>query len=216
MNELTLPTLNAEELRVLGSLMEKAKVTPEYYPMTINGLISACNQKTSRNPVVNFDESTVTVALDSLKKKGLVSTVVGGGSRVTKYKHNFAIVFPLVPAELAALCLLMLRGPLTAGEIKNMSGRLYDFESLDEVQRVLEQLEQSSPAYIVQLAKRPGQKEGRYMHVLGGPIDEANFEELYSPAVNSNSSELTQRVQKLEEELAKLRADFDELMRQLS
>lgn len=216
MNELTLPTLNPEELRVLGALMEKAKVTPEYYPMTINGLLSACNQKTSRNPVVNYDESTVTTALDNLKKKGLVSTVVGGGSRVTKYKHNFAIVFPLVPAEIAALCLLLLRGPLTAGEINNMSGRLYDFESLDEVQSVLQRLEQSSPAYIVQLAKRPGQKEARYMHLLGGAIDEANFEEAYSPAIPANSSEMAQRVQKLEEDLAKLREEFDALMRQLS
>ena len=215
MNELTLPTLNPEELRMLRTLMEKAKVTPEYYPMTINGLLSACNQKTSRNPVVNYDESTVTTALDNLKKKGLVSTVVGGGSRVTKYKHNLAIVFPLVPAEIAALCLLLLRGPLTAGEINNMSGRLYDFESLDEVQSVLQQLEQSSPAYIVQLAKRPGQKEARYMHLLGGAIDEANFE-AYSPAIPANSSEMAQRVQKLEEDLAKLREEFDALMRQLS
>ncbi len=120
----SLPQLSFEEIRVLGSLLEKSKTTPEYYPMTINSLQAACNQKSSRKPVVNYDESTIVETLDSLKKKGLVSTVIGGGSRVTKYKHNIAIQFPLVPAELADLCLLFLRGALTAGEMTSNSGSL--------------------------------------------------------------------------------------------
>src|ERR1700754_4953751 len=113
----TLPVLDATELRVLGSLMEKSKTTPDYYPMTLNGLTAACNQKTSRRPVVQYDDNTVIEALNTLKKRGLISTATGGSIRSVKYKHNFAIVFPLIPAELAILCLLMLRGPQTPGEI---------------------------------------------------------------------------------------------------
>jgi len=154
-----LPVLTAEELRVLGALMEKARATPEYYPMTVKGLLSACNQKTSRNPVVNYDEQLVIHTLDALRKKGLVSTATGAGSRTTKYKHNFAIVYPLVPADLAVICLLLLRGPLTPGEINNISGRLYDFESIEEVQNVLNALADSQPPFVVPLSKKPGQKE---------------------------------------------------------
>src|SRR5690606_29243135 len=130
----------AEEQRVLGALMEKARTTPEYYPLTLNALLAACNQKTSRRPVVSYDEHTVIAALDSLKRKGLVSTATGGSSRVTKYKHNFAIVHPLVPAEISVICLLLLRGPLTPGEINTNAGRLYEFESLAEVQELLDEL----------------------------------------------------------------------------
>lgn len=229
MNELMLPLLNAEEIRVLGSLMEKSKVTPEYYPMTVNGLLTACNQKTSRNPVVQYDESTVISTLDALKKKGLVSTVVGGTSRVTKYRHNFAVLFPLVPAEIAVICLLLLRGPLTPGEINNMSGRLYEFESLEEVQGVLKHLEQSTPSYLKTLPKRPGQKEIRYMHLLAGDLDETEWDDALTnqqtsqQATQQTSQQATQqvsileeRVSELEVQLAKLRAEFDEIIKQLS
>src|ERR1700710_2355657 len=135
-----LPILDAAELRVLGSLMEKSKTTPDYYPMTINGLTAACNQKTSRKPVVQYDEETVVLTINSLKKRGLVSTATGGSSRAVKYKHNFAIMFPVVPSEVALICLLMLRGPQTPGELNTNSGRLYEFESLDDVQEALEKL----------------------------------------------------------------------------
>src|SRR5476651_288584 len=108
---MNLPVLNATELRVLGSLMEKCRTTPEYYPMSLNGLTAACNQKTSRKPVVQYDEETVVLALDSLKKRGLISTATGGSSRTVKFKHNFAIVFPVLPSEVSIICLLLLRGP---------------------------------------------------------------------------------------------------------
>ena len=123
----TLPKLNNEEIRVLGSLMEKSRTTPDYYPMTLNSLTAACNQKSARRPVVQYDDDTVMRTLDSLKKRGLISTATGGSSRAIKYKHNFAIVFPVVPAEVAVICLLLLRGPQTPGEINNNSGRLYEF-----------------------------------------------------------------------------------------
>lgn len=214
-----LAQLTAEEIRVLGSLMEKSKTTPEYYPMTLNGLQTACNQKTSRKPVVQYDENTVIAALDSLKRKGLISTVVGGGSRVTKYKHNLAIQYPLLPQEVAVLCLLFLRGPLTAGEINSNSGRLYEFESLDEVQELLNKLAEDEPAYIQQLAKRPGQKEARYVHLFS-PFDESSFEDSSvandSPAASSRIAQLEERVESLEEQLSKLQAAFDKLMEELS
>src|ERR1700750_877700 len=139
----TLPVLDAEELRVLGSLMEKSKTTPDYYPMTINSLTAACNQKSSRRPVGQYEEDTVAQALNTLKRRGLISTATGGSIRSIKYKHNFAIVFPVLPSEVAIICLLMLRGPQTPGEINTNSGRMYEFESIEEVQEKLERL--SSP-----------------------------------------------------------------------
>jgi uncharacterized protein YceH (UPF0502 family) len=115
--------LNPLEIRVLGSLIEKDKTTPDYYPMTLNSLILACNQKSSRNPVVQYDDETVLMTLDTLKKKGLISTATGGTSRSIKYKHNFTLLFSLTTAELAVICLLFLRGSLTAGEVKSNSSR---------------------------------------------------------------------------------------------
>ncbi|WP_437917657.1 YceH family protein [Sphingobacterium sp. LRF_L2] len=214
---ITLPILSAEELRVLGSLLEKSKTTPEYYPMTLNSLQTACNQKTSRKPVVNYDEHTIVEALDTLRKRGLISTVVGGGSRVTKYKHNVAIQYPLIPQDLAALCLLILRGPLTAGEINSNAGRLFDFESLEEVQEVLNRLQEAEPAFVRQVAKRPGQKEVRYVHLLG-EVNEDDEDIFNYTDTNQGGKvqDLENRVVQLEQQLATLRAEFDNLMQQLS
>src|SRR5476651_1672097 len=166
-----LPVLDDTELRVLGALMEKSKTTPDYYPMTLNGLTAACNQKTSRRPVVQYDDNTVMKCLDSLKRRGLISTATGGSSRATKYKHNFAIVFPVVPAEVAVICLLILRGPQTPGELNTNSGRLWEFETLEEVQNVLERISSEVMPFVQQLPRRAGQKEVRYMHLLGGTVD---------------------------------------------
>lgn len=209
-----LPLLNAQEIRVLGSLIEKSKTTPDYYPMTLNALTLACNQKSSRKPVVEYDEETVVLTLDSLKKKGLISTATGGGSRAVKYKHNLAIAFPLVPAELAVICLLFLRGAQTPGEINTNSNRLYDFESLEDVQQVLEKLADPEMPYIVQLPKRTGQKEMRFMHLFSGEpaIEEDDIRE--EPARKS-VNELESRVATLEENYDQLKQDFDKLMKEL-
>lgn len=209
-----LPVLSAEEQRVLGVLMEKAKTTPEYYPLTLNALVAACNQKTSRKPVVQYDDNTVITTLDALRKKGLVSTVVGGSSRVTKYKHNFAVVYPVIPAEVAIICLLLLRGPQTPGELNTNSGRMYEFESLEEVQSFLDNLANADQPFVKQLPKRPGQKEARYMQLLGGttvPEDEDSVAEGIE-----TSAGLAPRLAKVEAELAALRAEFDKLMQELS
>ncbi len=213
----SLPILNAVELRVLGSLLEKSKTTPEYYPMTLNSLQAACNQKSSRKPVVSYDEHTIIETLDSLRKRGLISTVVGGGSRVTKYKHNVAIQYPLIPQDLAALCLLLLRGPLTPGEINSNAGRLFDFESIEEVQEVLTRLQEQDPPFVKMLTKRPGQKEVRYVHLLG-EVNEEDYEDTNS---NENTGgnkvqALEERVSSLETQLSALRAEFDQLMQQLT
>ncbi|MBK0381018.1 YceH family protein [Mucilaginibacter segetis] len=211
-NQQTLPVLNDAELRVLGALMEKSKTTPDYYPMTLNGLTAACNQKSARKPVVDYDESNVTLALDTLKRKGLISTATGGSSRAVKYKHNFAIVFPLAPAEVSVLCLLILRGPQTPGEINTNSGRMYEFENLDEVQTLLEKLASGDAPYIVQLPKRPGQKEARYRHLLGGTIPE---DDAPDDQPRRSSSEMEERLTKVEVELAELKEAFDKLMKEL-
>lgn len=209
-----LPILDATQIRVLGALMEKCKTTPDYYPMTLNGLAAACNQKTSRKPVVQYDESTIVSALNSLKIGGLISTATGGSNRNTKYKHNFAIVYPVVPAEVAIMCLLFLRGPQTPGEINTNSGRLHEFETLEEVQQTLEKLASESPAYIKQLPRKPGQKEQRYMHLFAGDI-ELIEEEYVNETPFKGNSELEERLAKVEEELAELKVNFDKLMKEL-
>lgn len=210
----SLPVLSQEEIRVLGVLMEKSKTTPEYYPMTINAITAACNQKTSRKPVVQYDEQTVTLTLDTLKRKSLISTATGGSSRTIKYKHNFAIVFPVTPQEVAVICLLMLRGAQTPGELNTNSGRLYEFESLDDVQAVLERLSEPELPYVLQLPKRAGQKEVRYTHLLGG-VPDLTVEESADDQYMKPSSNLESRLEKVEAELAELKLNFDKLMKEL-
>jgi len=209
-----LPDLSAEEQRVLGALIEKSRTTPDYYPMTLNSLTAACNQKSSRNPVVNYDEETITLTLNQLKIKGLISTATGGSSRATKYKHNLAIVYPLVPSELAIICLLLLRGPLTPGEINSNSGRLYEFESIEEVLAQLQKLSEEEPAFVKQLPKRTGQKEARFVHLLGEQA-ETTTEPETEPAVavaSFDATELENRIEILEKEVEELKELVNLLM----
>ena len=208
-----LPDLSIEEQRVLGSLIEKSRTTPDYYPMTLNSLTTACNQKSSRNPVVNFDDETVIHTLNSLKIKGLISTATGGSSRVTKYKHNLAIAYPLLPSQLAIICLLLLRGPLTPGEINNNSARLYEFETIEEVIEILRQLTEEEPAFVKLLPKKAGQKEARFVHLLG---EQAEIEELeivqQMPIPIQVNEELERRLANLEKEVEELKEMVNLLM----
>lgn len=210
----TLPQLDDAELRVLGSMMEKSRTTPDYYPMTINSLAAACNQKTSRNPVVQYDTETVVNAVNTLKRRGLVSTATGGTDRVVKYKHNFAIVYPVIPSEVAIICLLLLRGPQTPGELNTNSGRLYEFESIEEVQEMLDKLAGGDHPFIKQLPRRPGQKEARYIHLLGGSTDWTD-ESFASDTPHRSSGDLEARLSKVETELAGLKEAFEKLMKEL-
>ncbi|MCZ4223106.1 YceH family protein [Pedobacter rhodius] len=207
-----LPDLSAEEQRVLGSLIEKSRTTPDYYPMTLNSLTAACNQKSSRNPVVNYDDETVNLTLNSLKIKGLISTATGGSSRVIKYKHNLGIVYPLVPSELSILCLLLLRGPLTPGEINSNSGRLYEFDSIEEVLEQLQKLSEEEPAYVKQLPKKAGQKEARFIHLLGQQAEESSAEQEIPVRHAADGSALESRITKLEQELEELKELVNLLM----
>jgi len=206
--------LSFEEQRVLGSLIEKSKTTPDYYPLTLNSLVTACNQKSSRYPVVEFDDETVVLALDSLKKKGLTGNVISSGMRALKYRHNLAIAHPLDPAETSVMCLLLLRGPLTPGEIKSNSGRLYDFETLAEVLETMENLTKYDTPFIQQLPKRPGQKEARYCHLFG-EVPEVDDTEVAGEPVRRNVGQLEERLVKVETELAELKEAFDKLMAEL-
>jgi len=210
----SLPILDAVEARILGVLLEKEKATPEYYPMTVNSIMNGCNQKSSRNPVVQYDEMTVQTGIDGLKKAGLCNTVTGGGSRTLKYKHNASIAFELDDREEATLCLLLLRGPLTPGEIKSASGRLYEFENLEAVHRSLEKLMQCEEPLVIQLQRKPGQKEARYMHLLCGTVDESQWEESGSPVIVSGSR-LEERVTQLEQEVADLKSKLQEIIKLL-
>jgi len=201
-----IPDLSAEEQRVLGSLIEKSRTTPDYYPMTLNSLTAACNQKSSRNPVVNYDEETVAITLNSLKIKGLISTATGGSSRVIKYKHNLGIVYPLVPSELSILCLLLLRGPLTPGEINSNSGRLYEFESIEEILEQLTKLSDEAPAFVKLLPKKAGQKEARFVHLLGEqPENDEQEINVAQATISQPNEELENRIAKLEQEVEDLK-----------
>ncbi|HMR81930.1 MAG TPA: YceH family protein [Niabella sp.] len=212
----SLPVLDSEEIRVLGALMEKSKATPEYYPMTLNGLTAACNQKSSRNPVVNYDEQTVTLCLDRLKRKGLAATVTGGSSRVVKYRHTIALNYEFTPDALAILSLLFLRGPLTPGEINSNSGRLYEFDDLAEVHAVLERLSAAETPFVKQLERQPGQKEARYIHLFGDEsiIESYVTEQVTVPAASSANNNLEERLAVVEQELAALKEAFEKLMKE--
>jgi uncharacterized protein len=212
-NELT--QLNNEEIRVLGALIEKSKTTPDYYPMTLNALVNACNQKSSRNPVVEYDENTVIETLDTLKKKQLIAHVIGAsGSRALKYRHTIAIKYPLDPAETSVLCLLFLRGPLTPGEINSNAGRLHEFDSLQEVQETLDNLMQYELPFVKMLAKKAGQKEQRFIHCFSNTTDYEIF--LGKETSSSTSSELENRMVVLESEVADLKEKLQKILNEFN
>jgi uncharacterized protein len=203
--------LTSEDIRVLGVLIEKSKTTPDYYPMTVNAITSACNQKSSRKPVVDYSEDIVIHSLNSLKGRSLVSTAVGGTARTTKYKHNFATVYSVSNAELSVLCLLFLRGAQTPGEINTNAGRLYEFASLQEVSDVLNTLSSRVTPFVKELARKSGQKENRFIHLFGD-IDESIEA---SENVASSSSSLEVRVNLLEQELLEVKALLEKITREL-
>lgn len=194
-----------EEQRIVGVLIEKSKTTPDYYPMSINAIMVACNQKTSRNPVVNYNEETITLTLNTLKMKGFVATVTGSGTRSLKYKHTLAIKYPLLPKELTIIALLLLRGPLTPGEINTNSARMSTFENIEEILEILDKLSSDEPAFTRQIEKKPGQKEVRFMHLFGGQVQLSNLQDETVSIAASTNSPLEERLLKLEQEVAELK-----------
>jgi len=210
--------LTEEEVRVLGSLIEKQVTTPEYYPLTMKALVAACNQRSNRHPVVSYDEQIAEHAMNGLRDKKLGWVIKKSDSRVLKYGHIFPEVFHLTPPQTAAMCVLMLRGPLTPGEIRSTAGRLYDFKDLAEVDDTINALinnEQGS--MIVMIARQPGQKEARYAHLLAGEIDVNEIQSsapYYQPASGSGLSVLEEEIAGLRREIQELRDEFYEFKKQ--
>jgi uncharacterized protein YceH (UPF0502 family) len=210
-----LPALSPAEVRVLGSLIEKQITTPEYYPLTLNALTNACNQLTNREPVVSFDEQTVVRALDSLREKRLATLYSGAESRVAKYKHTLNDAILLTPAETALLCVLLLRGPQTIGELRTRAERMSAFDSLAEVETTLQGLATREPPLATKLPRQPGTKESRYAHLLSGPPETA----LPNPAAQSSTAPTTSsaeqtRIAQLEQEIGEVRRELAELKQQ--
>jgi hypothetical protein len=216
--------LNEREVRVVGSLIEKQVTTPDYYPLTMNALVHACNQISNRDPVVQYGEPEVADAVESLRAKNLVYIFYGADSRVPKYKHMAREVYGLSPAELAALCVLMLRGPQTVGEVRGRTGRLHEFADLREVEETLEGLARRDEPFVAKLPRQAGRKEARYAHLLSGqPVveDEAEGQaSAPSRAATSRGADgervarLEAEVERLSGELAEMRRQFEEFRRQ--
>lgn len=201
--------LDQTEIRILGALIEKQLTTPEYYPLTLNALINACNQKNNRDPVVSFDEKTVSDALERLRDRNLAYIFYGSTSRVPKYKHMMPNVYQLEPAETAIMAVLMLRGPQTPGELRTRTERLYGFPSLGEVQESLDRLMRRDDPLVVKLERLQGHKEARFAHLLSGEIDvDALAAAVASPQVRAGDAG---RIEKLEEEITSLRAEIESL-----
>ncbi|MDW7774228.1 MAG: YceH family protein [Desulfobulbaceae bacterium] len=201
--------LTPEQERVLGCLMEKEMATPEYYPLTLNALVNACNQKSNRNPVVSFDEGTVLKALDGLKEYKLAWQ--SNAARVPKYEQHFGKNLNLVQREMSIICLLLLRGPQTVGELRGRSERMYGFASLEEVNDTLQELQERK--LVKQMARHPGQKEARFIHLLSGEQDDLAESSVYEPVgtTNPKRSVVDERIAALEEETSLLRKELAEL-----
>ena len=207
------------ETRVLGCLMEKERTTPETYPLTLNSLLSACNQTTNRDPVLTLGEREIEVALDELRQKKLATVVFGAGSRVQKYRHTLADIYNFSPPEYALLCVLLLRGPQTAGELRGRAERMAPFATLSEVETTLDGLAEAGEPLVQLLPARPGQKERRYVQLLSGePVDGPadGSQELPARVGAPSRVELLEReVELLRTQLAELRESFEEFRRQL-
>ena len=211
--------LNDTDVRVLGSLIEKELTTPEYYPLSLNALTNACNQSSNRDPVVHYDEGTVKAAVDRLRKYSLVRSIQRADARVMKYMHLLKEAMGLDGSELAALGVLMLRGPQTLGEIRTRAGRMFEFPNLEEAEATLNRLIERSPEPVVaRLPRQAGQKEARYAHLLSGEPETTSASAAVAeadepPHQTDRLAELESAVERLRGEVAELRAELGELRR---
>lgn len=203
--------LTEDEARVLGSLVEKDITTPDYYPLSLNALVNACNQKSNRDPVMNLNDGAVRQAVHSLNEKGLAGTASGAGdSRVAKFEHRMQEAFNLTRPETALLCVLLLRGPQTPGELRGRAERLHRFEDLTDVQSTLQKLMSREEPLAKVLPRQPGTKESRYVHLLCG--DKPEWDAPPLPVdVRAESSPDSERIVRLEEEVAALRQEVADL-----
>jgi uncharacterized protein YceH (UPF0502 family) len=207
--------LSEVETRVLGSLIEKELTTPEYYPLSLNALVNACNQKSNRDPVMNLDENAVSDALRKLDKEGLAGPADAMDNRVAKFGHRLQEAFNFDRREIAILCELLLRGPQTPGELRSRAERMHRFDDLGQVQSTLQRLAQREPPLVKMLARQPGTKEARYAHLLSGDV-QAQAPEAAPKAELAHGSADSGRVARLENEVAALQKEMAELKLQLA
>lgn len=205
--------LNETEARILGALVEKQLTTPEYYPLTLNSLVTACNQKNNREPVMSLTEPEVSTAIEELRDRNLVYVFYGSTSRVPKYKHMLPSVYELEPDETAIVAVLLLRGPQTLGELRERTGRMHEFANLGETQETLDRLMRRDDPLVVRLPVQPGRKEARFAHLLSGEIDIEALAAAQPPRA-AQSAVVSDRITKLEEEVASLKVMFEEFRRQ--
>lgn len=206
--------LNPTEVRVLGSLIEKELTTPEYYPLSLNALVNACNQKSNRDPVTSLAEAEVVQSLDSLRFKQY-ALLSGAGGRVSKYRHALVEKFRFSPAELALICELLVRGPQTVGELRTRCERMHPFADLAEVEAALEELANRTPAFVTRLPRQPGRKESRFCQLFAGQPDLAALEAAGEAGARGRGADGAQ-LEKLEEEVAALRQEVDDLRQMLA
>jgi uncharacterized protein len=207
------------EARVLGSLIEKDITTPDYYPLSLNALINACNQKNNREPVMTLDEPSVRDALANLQEKRLAGPASGADSRVTKFEHRLQEVFNFDRREIAIVCVLLLRGPQTPGELRGRTDRMYHFDALEDVVATLDRLAQREPPLARVLLRQPGTKESRYTHLFSGEPVAADVTQAPSSADPVSTREPAPddgRLQRLEDEVARLRQELSEVQQQLA
>jgi uncharacterized protein YceH (UPF0502 family) len=207
--------LSPVEARVVGALMEKERATPQNYPLTLNSTLSACNQKSNRHPVMALEETTVFRALEQLMAKGVVQRLISDDARVPKYRQTFTDKVGLMALAAAVVCVLLLRGPQTPGEIRGRTERLFKFETLDEVTETMQSLLEREPEpYLLQLPRQPGTKESRYAHLFSGEIDVEVAEVKEAAAVtvvaeNERIDQLEAEVHSLREEIESIKTAFD-------
>ena len=209
--------LTSIEARVLGALIEKDITTPDYYPLSLNALVNACNQKNNRDPVMTLDENSVRNALTTLQEKRMAGPASGADSRVTKYEHRLQEVFNFDRREIAIVCVLLLRGAQTPGELRGRTDRMYHFDALEDVVSTLDRLAHRDPPLTAALPRQPGTKETRYMHLFSGeaPQGHVSVERAPTPA-NVESGSSIDRISALEAEVASLRAELTEMQQQLA
>ncbi len=215
------------ETRVLGSLIEKDITTPDYYPLSLNALVNACNQKNNRDPLMTLNEATVRQALTTLQEKRMAGPAGGADSRVPKYEHRLQEVFNFDRREIAIVCVLLLRGPQTPGELRGRTDRMYHFEALEDVVSTLDRLAQRESPLVCILARQPGTKEYRYMHLFSGePLEPTVSRAAVERETNSSATTAevstqsvpppAQRLARLEKEVASLRQELADVQQQLA
>ena len=207
--------LTEVETRVLGSLVEKELTTPDYYPLSLNALVNACNQKSNRDPALNLNEDAVSQALRSLEKEGLAGPADGMDNRVTKFEHRLQEAFNFDRREIAILCELLLRGPQTPGELRSRAERMHPFDDLGQVQSTLQRLAQREPPLVKMLPRQPGTKEARYAHLLSGDVQIQASGAAPETAVTHRTAD-GERIARVENELATLQNEVANLKQQLA